>query len=106
MPAHPAWDGLDDFLDPDDFASAATITLANGTVLPPVLGVLDEKGISASAGQTEVDTTKPVFTCKYADVVAVRRGDAVVIESKSYEAHKKAHQLGDGMALLFLEPSL
>jgi hypothetical protein len=53
-----------------------------------------------------MDSTRPIFTCKFADVAAVKRGDAVVIEAKNYEAHKKPHQLGDGMALLFLEPSL
>jgi hypothetical protein len=106
MPAHPAWDGLDDFLDPDDFASVATITLASGVVLQPVAGVLDEPGVTIAAGQTEMDSTRPIFTCKFADVAAVKRGDAVVIEAKNYEAHKKPHQLGDGMALLFLEPSL
>jgi hypothetical protein len=105
MPAHPAWDVLDDFMDPDDFASQATITLGNGSVVI-AMGVLDEPGQTIGVGTAEMDTTRPVFTCKFSDVAAVRRGNAVVIESKAYEVHKSPHAMGDGMALLYLEPSL
>jgi hypothetical protein len=70
------------------------------------MGVLDEPGQTIGVGTAEMDTTRPVFTCKFSDVAAVRRGNAVVIESKAYEVHKSPHAMGDGMALLYLEPSL
>jgi hypothetical protein len=106
MPAQPSWDDLDAFLDTDDFASLATITLASGTVLPDIAGVFEEPGMSAALGTFEMDTTRPTFMCKWADVSAVRRGDLLVVEGGNYEAHKTPVRLGDGMAVVTLEPSL
>jgi hypothetical protein len=105
MPTKPAWDDLDDFLEPLDFASLATITLKDGTVLANVAGLLDEPGLAAQLGTFEQDTTRPCFTCKYADVSRVRRGDVFVIEGRTYDAHKSPHQDGHGMATIELEPS-
>ncbi|HDR9259624.1 TPA: hypothetical protein QDB21_005646 [Burkholderia vietnamiensis] len=111
MPSHPSWDDLDDFLDGDEFASLATITLKSGAVLRDVSGIFDEPGMSASLGTFEQDTTRPTFTCKWSDVSAVRRGDLFVIADdagvpKNYEAHKTPMRSGDGMAVVHLEPSL
>ncbi|SAL03130.1 hypothetical protein AWB77_06714 [Caballeronia fortuita] len=105
MPTKPAWDELDTFLDPDDFGSVATITLKDGTVLTAV-GLLDEPGLAAALGTFQQDTTRPVFTCKYADVSRVRRGDLFLIEGKEYDAHKSPHQDGHGLAAIELEPHL
>lgn len=105
MPTKPAWDDLDAFLDPDEFASVATITLKDGTVLENIAGILDEPGLAAALGTFQQDTTRPHFTCKYADVSRVRRGDVFLIEGKTYDAHKSPHQDGNGMAFIELEPS-
>lgn len=106
MPTHPQWDNLDDFLEPGDFASLATITLASGKVLRNVAGILDEMGVAAQIGTFEQDTTRPTFYCKAFEVTAVKRGDSLLIEGKRYEAHKKPHQDGHGMATITLEPAL
>ncbi|WP_322009229.1 hypothetical protein [Paraburkholderia sp. J12] len=106
MPAQPSWDDLDAFLDPDEFASLATITLANGTVLESVAGVFEEPGMFATLGTFEQDTTRPTFTCKWSDVTRMRRGDSLVVEGGNYEAHKTPMRTGDGMAVVYLEPSL
>ncbi|KVW63451.1 hypothetical protein [Burkholderia ubonensis] len=111
MPSHPSWDDLDEFLEPDDFASLATITLKGGAVLRDVAGIFEEPGMSAAIGTFEQDTTRPTFLCKWSDVSAVRRGDLFVIPDaagmlKNYEAHKTPARTGDGMAVVSLEPSL
>jgi hypothetical protein len=105
MPAKPAWDDLDTFLDPQDFASLATITLKDGTVLANVAGLLDEPGLAAALGTFEQDTTRATFTAKAADVARVRRGDVLLIEGKTYDAHKAPRQDGHGLATIDLEPS-
>lgn len=111
MPSHPVWDDLDDFLDVDDFACVAIVTLADGTVLPRVVGVFDEPGTLAALGTFEQDTTRPTFTCKWSAVSVVRRGDVFVILDdsgvpRSYDAHQAPTRTGDGMATVRLEPSL
>lgn len=105
MPTKPAWDDLDDFIIADDFASLATITLKDGTVLENVAGLLDEPGLAAALGSFQQDTTRPTFTCKAADVVRVRRGDLLLLEGRAYDAHKSPHQDGHGLATIELEPS-
>ncbi|RQQ37068.1 head-tail joining protein [Burkholderia stagnalis] len=111
MPSHPSWDDLDEFLESDEFASLATISLKNGAVLRDVVGVFDEPGMSAGLGTFEQDTTHPTFLCKWSAVSAVRRGDLFVIPDdagvlKNYEAHKTPMRTGDGMAVVHLGPSL
>ncbi|WP_296652874.1 hypothetical protein [Paraburkholderia sp.] len=106
MPAQPSWDDLNAFLNPDEFASLGTFTLADGTVLEDIAGVFEEPGESAALGTFEQDTTRPTFTCKWSDVSRVRRGDALVVEGGNYEAHKTPRRTGDGFAVVILEPSL
>lgn len=104
MPAQPAWDDLDAFLDPDEFADLATITLKDGAVLEGIPGLLDETGLAASLGTFQQDTTHPCFTGKSADLARVRKGDLFVIAGKQYDAHKGAHQDGHGLSTVQLEP--
>lgn len=105
MPSHPDWDDLDDFLQSEDFASPAVVTLKNGTVLT-VMGILENPYQAARLGGFEQDSVRPQFHCKYQDVLLVRRGDTFVIEGKTYDAHKGAEPDGTGMACIDLEPGM
>lgn len=77
MPS-PAWEDLDVFLQGDDFAFPAVITLQGGGTIGLSV-IFDEEGIQAEAGEFTHDTTNPTATCKLALVGAVKRGDTIAI---------------------------
>lgn len=104
MPA-PAWDDLDDFLQEDDFAFPAVITLQDSGTIP--LSVLfDEQGVQARAGEYEHDTTTPTATGKEALLRPVRRGDSIAITFpegvRTFDILASAKPDGTGMAALDL----
>lgn len=105
----PAWEKLDDFLQTGDFADVAIISFhAGGT--HTLVGIFDDPYLNAEIGEYEMDTTKPRFTCKLADVLAVRRGDSISIKINGaavgtvYDILTGAHPDGTGMAMLELAP--
>lgn len=97
----PAWDDLDAFLDGDEFAVKATIRLQEGGTRV-VLGIFDDPYLNAQLGEYELDTARPRFTCKEADVIGVQRGDLVDIDGRTYDVLTGAQPDGTGMALLDL----
>lgn len=99
----PAWDNLDDFLDTDDFAVTATIGLRSGQSRP-VVGVYGGPYVKARVGDDiEQDTTRPIFTCKAADVIGVQRGDGITIPGEGRFGILTSPQPdGTGMAVLEL----
>lgn len=98
MPVLP-FDDLDVFLD--DFAIPAVVTLQGGGQRHFV-GIFDEPYLNAELGEYEIDTSRPRFTCKEADVVGVLRGDTALIAGKTYDVLTTAQPDGTGMALLEL----
>lgn len=102
MPA-PAWEDLDEFLDPDEFADVAVITLQGGDTLQ-VTGIYDDPYLNAELGEYDMDTSRPRFTCAEADVVGVTRGDIAVIDGQEFDILSSPQSDGTGMAILDLAP--
>lgn len=101
----PAWDNLDEFLDVDDFAVTATITLRSGQTRP-VAGIYEGPYVKARVGDDiEQDTTRPTFTCKAADVIGVQRGDGITIPGEGpFGILTTPQPDGTGMAVLEIAP--
>ncbi len=99
--ANPAWDDLDAFLSADEFAVKAIVRLQDGGTRV-VTGIFDDPYLNAQLGEYEVDTSRPRFTCKEADVIGVLRGDRVDIASRTYDVLSSAQPDGTGMAILEL----
>lgn len=99
----PAWDDLDAFLDTADFAVLATVTLHDETTRS-VRGIFDDPYLNAQLGEYEMDTSRPRFHCKEADVIGVLRGDQVEIAGRMFDVLTSAQPDGTGMAILELAP--
>ena len=98
---NPAWENLDDFLQPDDFATTASITLLDNSVIE-VVGIFDDPYLHAELGEYDLDSSAPRFTCKEVDVVNVQRGCTVVIGGITYDVLTWPKSDGVGMAMLQL----
>lgn len=104
MPA-PAWEDLDAFLQDDDFATPAVITLqAGGTIALSV--IFDDPARNADAGEYTHDTTGPKATCREDLVAAVKRGDSIAIAlrlgTRTFDILRAPDGDGTGMATLIL----
>jgi hypothetical protein len=100
--ATPAWDNLDDFLDPADFGVIATVSLGSGQSRP-VSGIYDGPYEDAQLADTHQDTTKPRFRAKASDLVGVKRGDGIMIPGEgAFGILTGPQPIGDGMAFLEL----
>lgn len=100
MPS-PAWENLDAFLQVDEFAVTATITLAGGAVRS-VNGIFDDPYLDAQLGEYRLDTSSPRLQASEAKLAGVQRGDAVVIDGVDYLALAVPKSDGTGMATLEL----
>lgn len=100
----PAWEDLDDFLDEDDFAVRATLTLLDGEVRE-VVGIFDNPYVGAQLGEYEQDTCEPRFTCKESDVSDVERGCRLIVGFKTYDVLSAPEADGTGLATLILAPT-
>lgn len=104
----PAWENLDDFLQAEDFASSAVITLPGGTVLPAAPGIYDDPYLNAQLGEYEVDTTTPRFTGKLSDLALVVRKSVAVITTDgvatTFDVLTDVQPDGTGMAVVKLAP--
>lgn len=99
--SHKDWENLDAFLNVGEFATVATIELAHGETIE-VTGIFDDPYLNAQLGEYEADTSQPRFTCKWTDVLDVRRGDVARIDGQAYDVLSAAQPDGTGMALLSL----
>jgi len=102
MPA-PAWENLDAFLQPADFAVMADITLQGGQTRR-VAVIFEDPFLTAKAGEYEADTTSPRITLKEADAVGISRGDTAVVNGVTYDVMNAFESDGTGMANITLEP--
>jgi hypothetical protein len=100
MPA-PAWENLDEFLDLEDFAFAASVQLRDGSTRQ-VAGIFDDPYMNAQLGEYDLDTSKPRFTAKETDLAGVDRGDVVTLAGKQYDVLTGPQSTGDGLAVLQL----
>jgi hypothetical protein len=101
----PAWDDLDAFVDTDDFAVAATVTLQGGQTRT-VNGIYEGPYVKAILGRdTEYDTERPTFHCKASDVAGIQRGDGIAIPGQgNFGVLTHPQPDGNGMAVLELAP--
>lgn len=95
------WEDLDAFLQEDEFATSATVSLQNGSTRQ-VAGIFDDPYLNAQIGEYEMDTTRPRLTCKAADVDGVDRGDEVTIDGEAFDVMTAPQGDGEGMAVLAL----
>ncbi|QTP60923.1 hypothetical protein HNO53_20725 [Billgrantia antri] len=102
MPA-PDWENLDDFLDEEEFATAASVTRADGTVLS-LSGIYEDQYLDAQLGEYRMDTERPRLWCKQADVPGVQRGDICTVDGITYDVMTAPQGDGTGMAMLDLAP--
>lgn len=100
MPA-PAWENPDDFLDPDEFATAAVIQFLDGGQRD-VVGIFDDPFLNAQLGEFEMDSSRPRLLCKEPDLAGVVAGDQVEIDAVTYEVLTGPQSTGDGFAVLEL----
>lgn len=99
--AAPAWEDLGQFLNVDDFATAAVVHFhAGGT--RTVSGIFDDPYLNAQAGEYDMDTSDPRFTAKESDLVGIRRGDSIVLDGAAYDILTGPQPDGTGMAVLKL----
>lgn len=101
----PAWENLDAFLSPDEFATEAVLQLQGGATRQ-ISGIYDEPFLNAELGEYDMDTTRPRLLCKAADVSGVTRGDVLVINGKSLDILSAPQADGTGMATLDLAPRM
>lgn len=99
----PSWDRLDNFLQPNDFAVTAIVTMqAGGT--RTVRGIFDAPYLNADLGEYDADLDEPRFTCKFSDVAGIKRGDYLTIpgETSQFDVLREPMADGTGMAVLRL----
>jgi hypothetical protein len=102
----PSWENLDDFLQLDSaggFAQQATITLQGGGTIS-LSGIFDDPYLNATLGEYDHDTSDPRFTCKASLVAAVKRGDELTTDGKTYDVMTAPQYDGTGLAVIKLAP--
>lgn len=99
----PAWENLDAFLNPAEFAEPATLQLQGG-VVRQVVGIFDEPFLDATLGEYRHDTTQPRFLGKEAALTGATRGDTLVIGARQFDVLSSPEVDGTGMATLRLAP--
>ena len=97
----PAWDDLTVFVETDDFAVPAEISLSDGTT-KTVNGIFDWPGVQAELGGYVQDDLLPAFTAIAADLKGVRKGDAITINGCLFDILSSPKPDGTGMAVLEL----
>lgn len=101
--ANPAWDNLDEFLDPDDFAVVAEFRGDRGQGSPFTVNVVfDEPFMDAQLGEYLMDAPRPRVTCKAADVASLKRHDTAVINGIAFALQHDPMPDGNGMAVVEL----
>lgn len=97
----PAWDNLDEFVDPDDFAIKAII-VQGGVTRPAINCIFDEPYLNAQIGEFEMDSAQPRITAKESDLVGVKAKATCTVAGKTYAVVSPPQADGNGMAVLLL----
>lgn len=102
----PSWEELDDFLQDDDFAFPAVITLQGGGQIPLKV-IYDGPSVNADLGDSYTrDDANRTATCREDLVAPVRRGDTIAITFpagvRTFDILAAPGGDDDGMAILKL----
>lgn len=99
----PAWEDLDAFLDPGDFATACVVHFqAGGT--RPVTGLFDDPYLDAQVGEFVMDSSQPRLLAKASDLTGIKRGDWIVVPGEgTFDIMTSPQGDGNGMSMLKLE---
>lgn len=95
------WENLSDFLDEKEFATEAALLFQSGSS-KSVTGIFDDPYLNAQIGEYELDSSRPRFMGKLADLKSARRGDTITIDGTTYDVLTPAQSDGTGMASLDL----
>lgn len=99
----PFVEDLTEFLQEDEFASAAELRLQAGTVRQ-VLGIFDEAFLDADLGEYRHETSAPRLAGRAADFAGAKRGDVLVIGGREFDVVSAPQIDGTGWATLRLAP--
>lgn len=101
----PAWENLDDFLSPKDFADSVTFTPVGGSARAPINAIFDEPTFDSQLGEYVASSGEPRITCKASDVVGIKKHDAAIIASLpgvDFDVVSDPDPDGTGMAVVRL----
>lgn len=101
MPA-PAWENLDDFLSPDEFADLATFSRHDQVIAKDVPGIYDDATMNVEAGEYDMAASVPRFTCAHARVAMLKKNDSAVIGGEAFLLDHDPRADGTGMAVIEL----
>ncbi len=99
MPA-PAWENPADFLDPGDFGTKADFVTEAGRAIPGVAGIFDDAVMSAETGEYNLAAGIPRFTCTFASVAMLKKGDTAKIDGRDFMLMHNPRPDGTGWAVL------
>lgn len=103
MPS-PAWENLDDFLDPGDFAVKAVITL-HGGASRQVSVIYDDPYMNTQLGEYDADATDPRILGKESELRDVLKGDHIQVIGREFYAIRNAEPDGTGMVTVRMAPA-
>ena len=76
---------LANFFDTDTHGTSVTYTPAGGSE-STINGILNNEFELVDVGDTGVESSMPVLTCRTSDVSSVAQGDSFVIDSTTYQS--------------------
>ncbi|QAU22883.1 hypothetical protein EO087_01845 [Dyella sp. M7H15-1] len=107
---HPAWDNLDEFLDPDDFAIMVTfVSTPDGSatgVQRKLPVIFDDPHYDQDLGEYLMNASEPRCTCKAVDVIGFKKRDRAMIDGRAYLLEHDPQPDGVGMAVVTFAPDL
>ena len=95
----PFTENISEFLDPADFAHAATYTPDGGSPII-VNGIFDNEYFDEVGGRVGVEGSTPAFHC--ADISGVAQGDALTVNGTAYKVINVQPD-GTGLTTLYLQ---
>lgn len=101
MAPKPAWENLDEFFSPAEFAVPVSIAIAAGSTRA-INAIFDDPYINPELGEVERDMLRPTITAKESDLFGVRRGMVLTIGTRTFRAMGSAETDGTGVAVLTL----
>jgi hypothetical protein len=99
VPAY-AWENPADFLSTDEFATTATFSRGGKVIATDVPGIFDDPTLNVEAGEYDMNSSAPRFTCEHSRVAGLKKNDEAVIDGNAYLLDHDPHADGTGFATL------